>query len=107
MSKKRAYEEVKEKKNQKAMVRTIRVIYRPTSGQVVRGVKKRCGRKKFVTLADDLALVAKIEEEKKVMLKRFKVYVEKKMLKLNEDKYKVMVLKKGGIERKYRWEMIG
>lgn len=48
------------------------------------------GRKKSMMLAcvDELALVAKTEEEMKASLGRFKMYVEKKKLDLNDDSRK-------------------
>lgn len=52
------------------------------------------GRKKFETM------VAKTEEDMKVILKSYKTYSEKKKLKQNVGKTNVMVFK---MERKSKW----
>lgn len=55
------------------------------------------GKKKRMVLAydDDLAMVAKTEEDMISMMNRFKKYVNKKKLALNANRYKMIVFKKG------------
>lgn len=55
------------------------------------------GKKKIwtITYADDIVLLVKDKEDLKVMMKRFKKYLERKNLVLSAEKSKVMVFQKG------------
>ena len=62
------------------------------------------GNSKIWTLsyADDIALIAKSEEELKYMMKRFEKYLKKKELLLSPGKSKVLVFEKGKGKKKMR-----
>lgn len=64
------------------------------------GVK--VGKSKIYTLAyaDDVVLMTEEEEEMRSMMKRLKMYLERKNLKLNTEKTKIIRFRKGG----ERWE---
>lgn len=67
------------------------------------------GRRKTWTLtyADDVVLMAEREEELKGMLKRFKKFLDKRELRLNPEKTKIMVFEKGrgrAKKREWKWE---
>jgi len=67
------------------------------------------GRKKFwsISYADDIALLAKSEQELKGLMKRFERYIERKGLSISPDKSKVMVFEKsrGRLKkREWRWK---
>lgn len=70
------------------------------------GVK--LGRKTYsLAYADGMALIAGDEEEMKAMIARLKEYLERKRLKINVKKPKVMIFRKSGRRRKktnWRWE---
>lgn len=58
-----------------------------------------------LTYADDIVLVAKSEKELKEMLKRLEKFLNRKKLKLNPEKSKILVFERGKRrKRKWRWE---
>lgn len=57
----------------------------------------------LVLVLDDLELVARKEEVIKSMLRRFKKYLDRKGLELNVEKLKIMIFKKVGRGKKYKW----
>jgi len=64
------------------------------------------GRTKVWSLAyaDDIVLVAKDEEEMKIMMKGMEKYVDRKKMTLNSEKSKVLIFKRGrGKQEKTRW----
>lgn len=64
------------------------------------------GREKFWTIsyADDIALLARSEQDLKGMMRRFEKYIERKGLILSPEKSKVMVFEKGrGRLKKREW----
>lgn len=61
------------------------------TGEVIVGKKKVW----TITYADDIVLLAKDKEDLKVMMKRFKIYLERKNLVLRAEKSRVMVFQKG------------
>lgn len=57
-----------------------------------------------ISYADDIALIARSEQELKGMMRRFEKYIEKKGLILSPDKSKVIVFEKGrGRLKKREW----
>lgn len=66
------------------------------------------GKEKFwtITYADDIAVLAKSEEELKGILRRFKRYLEKRNMILSAEKSKILVFEDGRERKKkreWRW----
>jgi len=71
------------------------------------GVKLGEGKVFTLTYADDIVMIAEEEQDMRAMMNRLERYLERKGMKLNEEKTKVMRFRKGGGRCKkieWRWK---